>query len=402
MTERTGFLQFGAGNIGRSFLGQLFARGGYHVTFVDVDTAILEALRQRGRYSVVIRESSAPDRIIDVENVSAVDARDSGAVARACCSADLGATAVGSRALPSVMKTLASGLQARVQQGIRRPMDIILAENLRDAAAHCRELLENALPSSYPREAFPGLVETSIGKMVPLMRDEDKREDPLRVVAEPYNTLIVDALAFRNPIPQIPGLAPKRDMAAYVDRKLFIHNLGHAAAAYLGCRHDPAGTLLWQVLENPVILNKTRACMRQGAEALLAEYPGEFTRRQLEDHINDLLRRFRNRALGDTVYRVGRDLQRKLSREDRLVGAMRLAERHNCPYDAIVDVYRAALQFDATDEEGNRLPEDDRFLHEVRPRGVQAILDEVSGLHTDHPVDRAVRKRLQESMRAQH
>ena len=38
----------------------------------------------------------------------------------------------------------------------------------------------------------------------------------------------------------------------------------------------------------------------------------------LEDHIDDLIYRFRNKALQDTIFRVGQDLTRKLSYDDRL------------------------------------------------------------------------------------
>ena len=74
-----------------------------------------------------------------------------------------------------------------------------------------------------------GLVETSIGKMVPIMKTEDLEEDPLLVYAEPYNTLILDRKGFLGDIPHIEEFALKDNIKAWVDRKAFIHNLGHAA-----------------------------------------------------------------------------------------------------------------------------------------------------------------------------
>ena len=35
---------FGAGNIGRGFIGQFFSESGYEVTFVDVDRPLLDTL----------------------------------------------------------------------------------------------------------------------------------------------------------------------------------------------------------------------------------------------------------------------------------------------------------------------------------------------------------------------
>lgn len=45
-------------------------------------------------------------------------------------------------------------------------------------------------------------------------------------------------------------------------------------------------------------------------------------------HIEDLLFRFENKLLGDTIERVGRDTKRKLSENDRLVGAAKLCYKH--------------------------------------------------------------------------
>ena len=107
-------------------------------------------------------------------------------------------------------------------------------------------------------------------------------------------------------------------MRAYVDRKSFIHNLGHAVTAYLGYVRDPKLVYLWEAVARPDVQAVARAAMWESARALIREYPEEFTEANQDAHIEDLLRRFANRALGDTIFRVGRDLPRKLSPEDRL------------------------------------------------------------------------------------
>ena len=286
---------FGAGSIGRSFIGQLFSRGGFEAVFIDVDEALIAALNRVGEYTVVIREGGRPDERIAVGPVRAVAAVNRDAVRRELAAADYIATSVGMNALGGVFPLLAEGIEART-----RPVDIVIAENLHGAARFFREGLLRHLsdPQALSRV---GLVETSIGKMVPIMRPEDLREDPLQVFAESYNTLIVDAEGFIGGVPRIEGLQPVSPVAAWVDRKLFIHNLGHAAAAYLGYRRDPEYTWLWEPLEEEDILQRVRGAMGEAGEALLLEYPGVFTRGEMEAHIDDLLRRFRNRALGETV-----------------------------------------------------------------------------------------------------
>ena len=227
-------VQFGGGNIGRSFLGQLFSRGGYEVVFVDIDQDLISEFNSKHAYRVVIKRGDQADEILNIENVRAVNALDKEAVAREVAGADVLATSVGQRALTAIIPIIAQGLAMRRSEQGDRPLDIIIAENLRAAADFFREKLSDALPTDYPLDELVGLVETSIGKMVPIMRAEDMKEDRLWVFAEAYNSLILDKRGFKNPIPNIQGLVPKENMQAYVDRKLFIHNLGHAASAYFG------------------------------------------------------------------------------------------------------------------------------------------------------------------------
>jgi mannitol-1-phosphate 5-dehydrogenase len=224
--------------------------------------------------------------------------------------------------------------------------------------------LAKYLPLDYPQDMLVGLVETSIGKMVPIMTYKDFEKDHLQVFAEPYNTLIVARKGFKNPIPEVHNLAPKENIKAWVDRKLFIHNLGHATAAYLGFRKYPQAITIFEVLEDQEIFDTTRKTMLQSANILMALYPGEFTVSQLTDHIDDLLYRFRNKALGDTIYRVGCDLYRKLSPEDRLVAPITAALNLNMPYDLIYNSLLAAITFRAANEQGDYLPSDLNFFSE--------------------------------------
>jgi mannitol-1-phosphate 5-dehydrogenase len=223
-----------------------------------------------------------------------------------------------------------------------------------------------------------GLIETSIGKMVPIMLKKDMEADVLQVFAEPYNTLILDKMAFKNPIPLIEGLAPKENMKAWVDRKLFIHNLGHATAAYLGFLAHPSSTFLYEVLSDSQLKEKVRNTMLQAANILLRKYPDEFTIESLTEHIDDLLKRFQNKALGDTLFRVGCDLQRKLGAEDRLASAIQLAREFKLPYDLILTSLVCGCHFKATDEVGNMLPSDLEFMA-IYAKGIKAVLIFICG-----------------------
>jgi mannitol-1-phosphate 5-dehydrogenase len=367
---------FGAGKIGRSFIGQLFSRGGYEVVFIDTYQPVIEELNRRRNYNVVIKGTAT--EVINIKNVRGVYAGDSQTVVAEIADADILAVSVGVGGLVSAVPLIAKGLIQRYQDGPENPLDIILAENLRNASEFLEFELKKYLPSWYPITKLVGLVETSIGKMVPIMLKKDVEEDVLQVFAEPYNTLILDKSAFKNPVPGIEGLAPKEHMKPWVDRKLFIHNLGHAATAYLGYLHNPDFIYIYEALEVSAIKDSVRKVMLQSADLLLKKYPDEFTLEALTHHIDDLLYRFQNKALGDTIFRVGCDLKRKLGPDDRLVGAIRLAQELNLPYDKILNVLICGCHFRAKDENGNMFPGDKEFAEEFE-QGLKPILKSICG-----------------------
>lgn len=383
-------VQFGAGNIGRSFIGQIFSQNGFEVVFIDMNQVIIQHLNKKRSYRIVIKSNDNPDRIITVNNVRGISIYEEEKVIEEISGSSYLATSVGKGALVNIIPIIARGIIEKEKREPGAKMDIIIAENIRDGALFFSEELKKALPKNLdPRDAV-GLIETSIGKMVPVMKEEDLAEDPLWVFAEPYNTLILDKKGFLNPIPMIPQLQCVDNIKAYVDRKSFIHNLGHAASAYFGFQYDTSLKYIFEALSIPRVFEKTKQSMLESKEALLKEYPDVFFPEDLDNHIDELLKRFQNRALGDTIYRVGRDLYRKLDKNDRLIGAMLLAKKHNLQCTAIAEAFIAALEFKAKDDKDNLFPADKEFHQKEYSKCVSIVLSDVSHLRTEDILERSV------------
>lgn len=375
--ESKSLLLFGAGNVGRSFVGQLFSRGGYEVVFVDIDPVIVDELNRRGCYSVEIKDKKS--ETIHVKGVRAVNSKDTPKVIEEICQADLLATSVGIAALPIVLKTVAAGLIERRKRDLP-VIDIVIAENLREGGEKVKQLLKENLPSDYEEEMLPGLVETSIAKMVPITPEEERERDPLVVFAEAYNTLILDGKGFTGVRPDVPGLAYKDCIRAWVDRKLFMHNLAHALLCYIGYLKHPTQNMTWELLEDEQLKDKIREGMLESAQALCNEYPQEFTFSQLREHADELLERIANKALDDTVYRVGRDITRKLSRDERLVGALLLGYKHSLEMPIILEGTVSGFFFRKTDKHGKLYPKDELFVRDLFPKGSEFLIENVCGI----------------------
>jgi len=311
---------YGGGNIGRGFIGALLSQAGYRVTFVDVMEPVVHALQENGRYPIRYVSTDGNEDVW-IENVTAVNGNDAEAVADAIAECDIMATAVGARILKFIAPNIASGLRRRWARGAG-PLNIIICENLMDANRILEELIKSHLTDEEKTvfDKTVGLVEASIGRMVPVQTEEMKDGEPLRVCVERYGFLPVDGEAFKGEIPRIPNLVPAAPFDFYIKRKLYLHNMGHALCAYLG--GYVGMKYIWQAIEDPDILCIVRSAMQESAIALSAKYGEPLAKLLL--HVDDLLQRFRNRALMDTCRRVGGDPVRKLGAEDRLIGASNL------------------------------------------------------------------------------
>ena len=311
-------VMYGAGNIGRGFIGPIFAGAGYSVTFIDVSKAVVDSLNEKGTYPVRLLSNDGFEEVW-IEGVSAVNGADGQAVTDSIAAADIMATAVGVRVLPLIAPMIAGGLKKRFSINAA-PLNIIVCENLIDADKYLAELIRKNLNGH--EEALlderVGFVEASIGRMVPIQTPEMQEGNVLRVCVEKYPFLPVNKDAFAGPIPEIEGILPFGDFDFFIQRKLFIHNMGHAICAYMG--QLLGDTYIFEAAARADVLFIAQNAMLESALALHAKF--NFPLDDILLHVRDLLCRFNNRALKDTCARVGADIERKLGRTDRLVGAI--------------------------------------------------------------------------------
>jgi mannitol-1-phosphate 5-dehydrogenase len=372
---------FGAGNIGRGFIGQLFSESGYTVTFVDVDQDLVDALNRQGSYHL---QAVFNDDIQDcrIGPVRAIHGRDTAAVAAAVAEAALGATAVGAGALKHIAPALARGLELRAAT-TALPLNLIICENLKGAAAVFRDLLAAAIDpvcGDYLAGQV-GLVDTVIGRMVPMPTPEMRARDVSYIRVEPYKELPVDRSGFRGEIPVISAMSPEENFPLFTARKLYIHNCGHALLAYAGYRRDYEYG--YEALEDPDVRRLLDGGLAESVAGIVQRFACR--REWLEEHVRDLLRRFANRLLADTIFRLGRDPIRKLQPADRLVGAANLALTTGQVPTHLAWGIAAALCFD---------PAGDPAAAEVqtllRDRGLEGALSHLTGIAPASALGRAV------------
>ena len=381
-------LQIGAGNIGRGFLGELFFRSGYQITFVDVNRPLVEALRRQGAYDLTIvagpGQPESARHLLRITGVSAVHPDERGELLGAFAGCAVLGISVGVANLEAVAALVADGVRHRLASG-GGPLNGVVCENLIGSGRHLKALVLARVPQPEQERVSEhlGLAEAVVARMVPLVTEEDRRRDPLYVAVEPYNVLPVDATAFVGTPPEIYNVQPIADIEAYQARKLFAFNASHAIFAYAG--YQRGFRYVWEAVEDGEVRALVERALTESLGALARKFG--LSLEGLQEHARDFVARFGNRSLGDTIGRVARDPLRKLGPDERLIGGAHLALSQGIAPDAIVTGIVAALQYDEPAD-----PQAQRLAHMLREEGLGAVLTQVCGLEPGEPLETMIQR----------
>lgn len=365
-------IQFGAGNIGRGFIGAVLSQAGYQVVFADVVADLLDQINNRKEYTVHVTDTQSRD--ITITGISAVHSGGDQIVSE-IAGADIVTTAVGLRILKFVAPAIAKGLAARMAAGVEKPLNVIACENGLKATSQLRELTLALVSPEVAAwaETHVGWPDAAVDRIVPPVRCEV----PLDVAVEEYFEWDVERSSFVGEIPAIAGMTPVDNLEAYVERKLFTLNTGHATAAYLG-KMKGLGTI-GESIADPTVFPIVKAVMQQSGEGLIRKFG--FDHDAHFAYIEKILKRFSNPYLRDDVDRVGREPLRKLAPNDRLILPMLTAKGFGLPYDKILLAIGAALHFDNPAD-----PQSVEMLRNIADEGVAATVVKYTGLAASDPV----------------
>jgi len=378
-------VQFGAGNIGRGFMGQLFWEAGYMTSFVEYDTTLVSRLHRQKHYPLRLLDAYTAQEIdLVIDRFEAIATTESSRIAERIAEADVLGTAVGVNKLEQIAPLLAAGMMRRRQRG-HAPVDIYLCENIYGAAEMLKESVLESLDAETANwvDLNVGFVGTSVARMVPATSDRFGVDDPLFVVADSYHKLPYDGVALRSKPLAIEGMKAVNNFRAEVERKLFTHNLGHAALGYIGYLKGYA--YVHEPFDDPELSIIFDGALDETTEALLKMYPNDLAPEEQHNIRKDVRIRFGNPMIMDTVQRVARDPIRKLGPHDRLIGSANLCLKYDIFPQHIAWVCGAALCYDYADD-----PIAVKLQELIRVHGVGQTLQQVSGITPDSALGNSI------------
>jgi mannitol-1-phosphate 5-dehydrogenase len=367
-------VHFGAGNIGRGFVGLLLHEAGYEVVFADVNAELIDALSAADSYRV--HEVGETSKTTVVDGFRAINsAQDEAALIAEIATADIVTTAVGPRILRFVAPVIAAGLAARADDAPR--LAVLACENAIGATDLLAAELLDGLPDDETRDALAAkaiFANTAVDRIVPA-QDPDAGID---VTVEAFYEWVVDRSPFAGAEPSIPGAHFVDSLAPYIERKLFTVNTGHATVAYTGFL--AGATTISEAIAIPSVRSAAEAALAETSAALVAKHgldPAD-----LAAYRAKILDRFTNPYLVDEVTRVGREPLRKLGRNDRFIGpAADYVQYTGGIPEALLTAVGAALRFDVPDD--TQSVELQQLLREAT---AEEIVTEITGVAEGEPL----------------
>lgn len=361
-------IQFGAGNIGRGFIGLVLEQSGYHVVFADINQKLIDKLNLDRSYTVHVMDVQNKEAGIEnkkVSNISAINSNNEELI-QEIQTAELITTAVGLTILPRIAPIIAKGIILRKSTGVSNLLNIIACENgIRTTTQLKAEVFKqlNKDEAIYA-EQYVGFPDCSVDRIVLPMMGENFTD----VVVESFYEWNVEKDSFKGIVPDIQGMNLADNLIAYIERKLFTLNTGHAITAYLGFLKG------YQTIDESIgdeeIYTIVKLAMRESGLGLIEKYG--FNKENHFQYIDKIINRFKNPMLKDDLTRVCREPLRKLSPDDRLIKPLLNNRKYGFSVENLVLGIGAALHYENEDDKQST-----QLQLMIREKGVKSVLADI-------------------------
>lgn len=359
---------FGAGNIGRGFIGEILAKNGFSIEFVDINETIINALISRKGYTIELAEESKQQ--IQVANVTGINnQKNPEAVVESVATSQIVTTAIGPNILPFIAELIAKGIQKRKANQVTEKLDVIACENMIGGSQFLFEKVKAYLTQEdldYVKQ-YVGFPNAAVDRIVPIQH----HEDPLFVSVEPFSEWVVDKTQMKNPALVLSDVEYVDDLEPYIERKLFSVNTGHASVAYTGA--SLGYRTIDEAIADEKVLTTLENVLKETGSLLIAKW--QFDPQVHQAYAQKIVARFKNPYISDAITRVARTPIRKLGYDERFIRPIRELHDRNLSYQQLLTV--VGLIFNYRDEKDEQSVELQKML---QSESLEAVVRKVTQL----------------------
>ena len=365
-------VHFGAGNIGRGFIGEILHENDFFINFVDINQEIIQALKDKGEY--VVERADEFHEQMTINQVTGLNSMDEAEkVIAAIADTDIITTAIGPNILPKIAHLIAQGIERRKQENNSQKIDIIACENMIGGSTFLKEQIVPFIEDIDYLESYIGFPDAAVDRIVPLQ----KHEDSLFVQVEPFCEWVIDETACKSE-ERLIDVHYVSDLEPYIERKLFSVNTGHATVAYTGALQGYH--TIDEAMEDPLVLVQLHSVLKETGKLLINKWG--FDPVEHEQYMEKIIGRFQNKYISDAISRVARTPMRKLGNQERFVRPiLELSKYDIVPYHLFETIGMIFNYYDPEDEQSRQLKE------LLNKEGVEKSIIEVTGIENNQMIE---------------
>lgn len=331
-------IHFGAGNIGRGFIGQLLHKSGYHITFIDINELIVQNLNERSHYSIKFLDTQTLETVSNFDALNIIDNQEE--IDFAIKQADLITTSIGLNILPSIAKTIANSLKEKYKQQDTKFIDIIACENTPNATAflekeiykHLNEL-EKQFITQYV--GFPNVI---VDRNV-LVK---KYDDPLYVEVNSHFEWIIEKNKVKSLVnTNIFAAKYTTNLQKYIDRYQWLNRTIQDIICYMAYQENKQS--LFDSLQQANIKNHLLNTLTEIKNLLINKY--DFTIDNLDKYSNEIINRLENTDTVKDVSRLCQSPINKITYNSILTNILEECQKYNVDYEYIAKTYAYILKY---------------------------------------------------------
>ena len=374
---------FGAGKIARGFIAHLLSLSDIDFIFVEKADALADLINERGQYTINIL--GAPEKNYVVKNAKALKFSQEKEITEAIAEADVVFDAVGGKNLQEIVPFYIKGIEKKAEKG--GYLNFVTCENWKEPAKILKEGAEAGIAPEAREylDNYVGFTESVIMRSGIEAPKELLKKDPLIVNVQNYWHLPVDAARVKGSLPDIKYMEPLTGFAGFLERKFYTYNAANGTTSFVGALLGYK--VLAEAAHDERILKILDGVYQETGKALSMKH-GISLEEQMA-FAKTSLNKLQDYTIVDSIERNARDPQRKLGKDDRLVGSARMVLSCGIRPENLCTAIACAIYY--------RNPGDSSAValeKVVKEEGIDAVLEKICGIEPEGELGILIKEKI--------
>lgn len=374
---------FGAGKIARGFIAHLLSLSDIDFVFVEKADALADLINEREQYTINIL--GAPEKNYVVKNAKALKFSQEKEITEAIAEADVVFDAVGGKNLQEIVPFYIKGIEKKAEKG--GYLNFVTCENWKEPARILKEGVEAGIAPEAREylDNYVGFTESVIMRSGIEAPKELLKKDPLIVNVQNYWHLPVDAARVKGSLPDIKYMEHLTGFAGFLERKFYTYNAANGTTSFVGALLGYE--VLAEAAHDERILKILDGVYQETGKALSMKH-GISLEEQMA-FAKTSLNKLQDYTIVDSIERNARDPQRKLGKDDRLVGSARMVLSCGIRPENLCTAIACAIYY--------RNPEDSSAValeKVVKEEGIDAVLEKICGIEPEGELGILIKEKI--------